>query len=63
MKIRILAVGRVREKYLLEALAEYQKRLRPFCKLEIIEVADEKAPETLSEKEVDLVKEKRGRGF
>ncbi len=39
--IRIICVGKLKEAYLLEGLAEYQKRLRPFCKLELIELKDE----------------------
>ncbi len=41
LKIRIIAVGRVKERYLQEAIAEYVKRLRPYCKLETIELKDE----------------------
>ena len=40
-KIRIVAVGRVKESYLLEAIEEYKKRLVPLCKLELIELKDE----------------------
>lgn len=39
--IRIVSVGKLKECYLLEGLAEYQKRLRPYCKMEIIELKDE----------------------
>ena len=42
MKISILTVGKIKEKYLRDAIAEYSKRLSRYCKLEIIEVADEK---------------------
>jgi len=41
LDIRIVSVGKLKESYLLEGLAEYQKRLRPFCKLEIIELKEE----------------------
>ncbi len=44
MKITILAVGKIKEKYLKDAVAEYSKRLSGYCRLEILEVADEKAP-------------------
>lgn len=45
MKITILAVGKIKEAYLRDAIAEYSKRLGRYCKLEIIEVADEKTPD------------------
>ena len=44
MRISVICVGRVKEQYLRDAIAEYSKRLRCFCKLDIIEVADEKTP-------------------
>lgn len=49
MKITILTVGKIKEKYLRDAIAEYSKRLSKYCKLEIIEVADEKTPDNASE--------------
>ena len=45
MKISILTVGKIKEKYLRDAIAEYSKRLGRYCKLEIIEVSDEKTPD------------------
>jgi 23S rRNA (pseudouridine1915-N3)-methyltransferase len=48
MKITIIAVGKLKEKYLKDGIAEYSKRLSRFCDLEIIEVDDEQAPENLS---------------
>ena len=42
MKISILTVGKIKEKYLRDAIAEYSKRLGRYCKLEIIEVSDVK---------------------
>lgn len=48
MKITIIAVGKLKEKYLKDGIAEYCKRLSRFCDLEIIEVDDEQAPENLS---------------
>ena len=59
MKITILAVGRLKEKYLRDAVAEYEKRLTPFAKLSFIEIAEEKMPENFSaaEKEKTLVRE------
>ena len=49
MKITIITVGKIKEKYLKDAIAEYSKRLSKYCKLEIIEVADEKTPDNASE--------------
>ena len=49
MKITVLTVGKIKEKYLRDAIAEYTKRLSRYCKLEIIEVADEKTPDNASE--------------
>ena len=45
MKITLITVGKIKEKYLKDAIAEYSKRLSRYCKLEIIEVADEKTPD------------------
>lgn len=60
MDIKIITVGKLKEKYLKQGIAEYEKRLGSYCKLQILEVADEKAPENLSEKEMEQVKEKEG---
>lgn len=60
MKISIISVGRIKEKFYTDAIAEYAKRLAKHCKLEQIEVPDEKAPENLSEKEALQIKEKEG---
>ena len=45
MNIRILSVGKIKEKYLRDGIAEYSKRLSRYCKLELIQVADEKTPD------------------
>ncbi|HLR18455.1 MAG TPA: 23S rRNA (pseudouridine(1915)-N(3))-methyltransferase RlmH [Staphylococcus sp.] len=60
MKITILTVGKLKEKYWKQAIAEYEKRLGAYSKIEIIEVPDEKAPENMSDKEVEQVKQKEG---
>lgn len=44
MKITLITVGKIKEKYLRDAIQEYSKRLNRYCKLEIVEVADEKFP-------------------
>ena len=60
MNIKIIGVGKLKEKYLKQGIAEYAKRLGKFCKCEIVEVPDEKAPEKLSAAEMEGVKEKEG---
>ncbi len=56
MKIEIVCVGKLKEKYLVQAMAEYTKRLSRYCKLGIIELADEKTPDNASEKEEQQIK-------
>lgn len=58
MKITVLAVGKIREKFFRDAIDEYAKRLSRYCKLEIIEVTDEKTPDNASSAEEDLIKQK-----
>lgn len=60
MKITLITVGKIKEKYLKDAIAEYSKRLSKYCKLEIIEVADEKTPDNASEVVEDAVRDKEG---
>lgn len=60
MKITILCVGKVKEKFYRDAIDEFAKRLSRYCKLEIVEVADEKTAEQASETEIRIVKEKEG---
>lgn len=61
MNINIIGVGKIKEKYLKLGIDEFKKRLSKYCKLDIIELDDEKAPEKLSEKEMIMVKEKEGK--
>lgn len=61
MKIKIVSVGKIKEKYLLAGINEYKKRLQLFCKLEFIELDDEKIPDKASSAEELLVKEKEGK--
>ena len=49
MKITLVTVGKIKEKYLEAAIAEYSKRLGRYCRLEIVQVADEKTPDNASE--------------
>lgn len=61
MNISIICVGRVKEKYLRQGIDEYMKRLTSYAKVEIMEVPDEKAPENLSENEMEQIKEREGK--
>lgn len=58
--IRIIACGSVKEKWMQQGIAEYVKRIQPYEKIEIIEVKDEKAPESNSAAENELVKQIEG---
>ncbi len=58
MKITVISVGKIKEKYLSEGIKEYAKRLSKYAKLEMIEVKDEQAPENLSQKDIDIIKDK-----
>ena len=60
MKITLITVGKIKEKYLRDAVAEYSKRLSRYCKLEIIEVADEKTPDQASETVEENIRAKEG---
>ena len=60
MKITLITVGKIKEKYLRDAIAEYSKRLSRYCKLEIIEVADEKTPDQASETVEENIRAKEG---
>lgn len=58
MKITLITVGKIKEKYFREAIEEYIKRLSKYCKPDVIEVADEKTPDRLSPAHEDAIKEK-----
>ena len=58
MKITIIAVGKIKEKFYRDAVAEYEKRLGRYCKLEIIQVEDEKTPGRVGTSLTELVKQK-----
>ena len=60
MKITLITVGKIKEKYLKDAIAEYSKRLNRYCKLEIVEVADEKTPDNASDTVEDAIRDKEG---
>ncbi len=58
MRISLITVGKIKEKYLRDAIAEYSKRLSRYCKLEIIEVMDEKTPDHASQAVEKGIKDK-----
>jgi len=60
VQITIITVGKLKEKYLKEGIEEYSKRLSAYCKLSVVEVNDEKAPEELSSTQMEQVKRKEG---
>ncbi|MCR4756147.1 MAG: 23S rRNA (pseudouridine(1915)-N(3))-methyltransferase RlmH [Lachnospiraceae bacterium] len=60
MNIDIICVGKIKEGFFREALAEYAKRLSKYCKLSIIEVADEQTPDGCSDKEAAIIMQKEG---
>ncbi|GKW46133.1 23S rRNA (pseudouridine(1915)-N(3))-methyltransferase RlmH [Planococcus sp. NCCP-2050] len=60
MNISIISVGKLKEKYLKSGIEEYTKRLGSYAKVNEVEVADEKAPEQLSEADMEIVKKKEG---
>ena len=60
MKITVVAVGKIKEKYFRDAIEEYSRRLGRFCRLELIEVADEKTPEGAGALMEEQIREKEG---
>lgn len=60
MNIAIVSVGKLKEKYLKMGIEEYSKRLGSYAKIDLIEVPDEKAPENLSDADMEIVKKKEG---
>ncbi len=60
MKIRIICVGKIKEKFYRDAISEYTKRLSAYCKTEIIECPDEKTPDGASGEEETRIKCKEG---
>ncbi len=61
LHINIICVGKIKENYLKDAITEYAKRLSKYCKLQIIEVADEQIPDNLSNRLAENVKEIEGK--
>ena len=60
MKISIVCVGKIKEKFYRDAIYEYAKRLSRYCKFEILEVPDEKTPDNAGEAEEEQIKKKEG---
>ncbi|MGN0430746.1 MAG: 23S rRNA (pseudouridine(1915)-N(3))-methyltransferase RlmH [Lachnospiraceae bacterium] len=60
MKISIVCVGKIKEKFYRDAIDEYAKRLSRYCKFEILEVPDEKTPDNAGEAEEEQIKKKEG---
>lgn len=60
MKITLITVGKIKEKYFTDAVKEYSKRLSRYCRLELIELADEKTPDGAGEALERQIKEKEG---
>lgn len=60
MRITLITVGKIKEKYFTGAIEEYSKRLSRYCKLDIIELADEKTPDNASDALNEQIKEKEG---
>ena len=60
MNVKLCCVGKLKERYFLEAEAEYEKRLARYCTVTVLDLPDEKAPETLSEADARRVKDREG---
>lgn len=58
MKLTMITVGKLKEKYWLDAVKEYKKRISKYAKIELIEVADEKEPNNASPKDLEQIKDK-----
>ena len=60
MNIKLVTVGKIKEKYLRQGIDEYSKRLSRYGKLTMVEVKDEMTPDNLSDREAELIKKKEG---
>ena len=60
MRINVVCVGKIKEKFYTQAVEEYSKRLSRYCKLDIVELPDEKTPDNASDKEESKIKEIEG---
>ncbi len=60
MKITLVTVGKIKERFFADAIKEYEKRLSRYCRLEIVQVSDEKTPEKASEAKARQIREREG---
>ncbi len=60
MNVKVLCVGKIKEKFYSQAIDEYCKRLSKYCSLDIVQVPDEKTAENLSDVEINLIKDREG---
>lgn len=60
MKITLIVVGKLKERFYEEAVSEYSKRLSRFCRLEIVQVADEKTPDKAGQAQIRQIKDREG---
>ncbi len=58
LAVRIICVGRLRERFYIDAMAEYQKRLQAYCRLELVELTEQRLPESPSQKETEAALER-----
>lgn len=61
MRITIVSVGKAKERFIKDGVAEYAKRLRPYAAVALVEVPDEPVPDRLSARDAEQIKEKEGR--
>jgi 23S rRNA (pseudouridine1915-N3)-methyltransferase len=60
MQIRVITIGKIKEQFLREGIAEYEKRLRPYAKLQVVELPEEKRPQPASPANESVAIEKEG---
>ena len=61
MRLRIIAIGKIKEDYLKSGISEYVKRIKPYCEVEIVEVADSPVKDNPNESEINRVKNEEGK--
>ena len=61
LSIQLICVGRLREKHYIEAFAEYEKRLRPYCRFSLTELSEERLPQNPSEAEIEAALKKEAK--
>lgn len=60
LQVKVIAVGKIREKFLIDGIKEYTKRLSAYVRLDMLEISDEPCPERLSTADEERVKQKEG---